>query len=384
MLPIPSGAGTATPQGNQCDWRLWSGRRLGCPPEGRVSCRWGPAVGHWPLSLPSRLPLLSALPAGRPLPPCSSGDRAESCPPLPGSALRTAHKPTHGPPQLPPPPPPPRRRSSCRFQSSSSTPRGVLPGQPPPRGHRRGPGAPLRPSPRLRVPRTSTLSRVRPLETWLSAPLLAPSDTQASVSLSPWNAGCTLVHPFRPLGRNSELLVVSDEGDTATWQRRSLSLRWASGQTAQTGTEANHARYVQAPRSRAPQHRCPGRPEASVCGDRTSRAVNPRKSTAGLSRLSPPQGQRGGGYRAAPRAAAWKTGRALGINGWMGGRCTMETTRHCWGNPETRGHRAPGLGDGVTSRDAMCGLGGRAASPCAHALGLRQEEGRAGLRCKSF
>ncbi|XP_028359609.1 nucleolar protein 14 [Phyllostomus discolor] len=54
--------------------------------------------------------------------------------------------------------------------------------------------------------------------------------------------GYTLVHPFRPLGRNSELLVVSDEDDTATWQRKSLSLRWAGGQTAQTGTEANHTR----------------------------------------------------------------------------------------------------------------------------------------------
>ncbi|XP_024429557.1 nucleolar protein 14 [Desmodus rotundus] len=54
--------------------------------------------------------------------------------------------------------------------------------------------------------------------------------------------GYTLVHPFRPLGRNSELLLVSNEEDTATWQRRSLSLHWASRQTAQTGTEANHTR----------------------------------------------------------------------------------------------------------------------------------------------
>ncbi|XP_059532823.1 nucleolar protein 14 [Myotis daubentonii] len=54
--------------------------------------------------------------------------------------------------------------------------------------------------------------------------------------------GYALVHPFRPLGRNSELLVVSDEGDAATWQRRSLSLHWASARHAQTETEANHAR----------------------------------------------------------------------------------------------------------------------------------------------
>lgn len=54
--------------------------------------------------------------------------------------------------------------------------------------------------------------------------------------------GYALVHPFRPLGRNSELLVVSDEGDAATWQRRSLSLHWASARHAQTETEANHTR----------------------------------------------------------------------------------------------------------------------------------------------
>lgn len=54
--------------------------------------------------------------------------------------------------------------------------------------------------------------------------------------------GYTLVHPFRPLGRNSELLLVSDEGDAATWQKRSLSLHWASARRAQTETEANHTR----------------------------------------------------------------------------------------------------------------------------------------------
>ncbi|KAM8802702.1 nucleolar protein 14 [Rhynchonycteris naso] len=54
--------------------------------------------------------------------------------------------------------------------------------------------------------------------------------------------GHTLVHPFRPLGKNSELLLVSDEEDKATWQRRSLSLHWAHRQKAQTRTEANHTR----------------------------------------------------------------------------------------------------------------------------------------------
>ncbi|XP_058402598.1 nucleolar protein 14 [Diceros bicornis minor] len=54
--------------------------------------------------------------------------------------------------------------------------------------------------------------------------------------------GYTLVHPFRAFGKNSELLLVSDEEDTATWQRKSLSLHWASGLRAQTKAEANHTR----------------------------------------------------------------------------------------------------------------------------------------------
>ncbi|CAK6433343.1 unnamed protein product [Pipistrellus nathusii] len=54
--------------------------------------------------------------------------------------------------------------------------------------------------------------------------------------------GYTLVPPFRPRGKHSELLVVSDEGDVATWQRGSLSLHWASARHTQTETEANHTR----------------------------------------------------------------------------------------------------------------------------------------------
>ncbi|XP_008576198.1 PREDICTED: nucleolar protein 14 [Galeopterus variegatus] len=54
--------------------------------------------------------------------------------------------------------------------------------------------------------------------------------------------GYTLVHPFRALGKNSELLLVSDKKDMATWQKTSLSLRWASGLRAWTTTEANHIR----------------------------------------------------------------------------------------------------------------------------------------------
>lgn len=54
--------------------------------------------------------------------------------------------------------------------------------------------------------------------------------------------GSTLVHPFRALGKNSELLVVSDKADVTTWQRGSLPLHWANRQSTLTATEANHTR----------------------------------------------------------------------------------------------------------------------------------------------
>uniref|UniRef100_A0A8C5K3D9 NOP14 nucleolar protein n=1 Tax=Jaculus jaculus TaxID=51337 RepID=A0A8C5K3D9_JACJA len=54
--------------------------------------------------------------------------------------------------------------------------------------------------------------------------------------------GSALVHPFRALGKNSELLLVSNKADVSTWQKGSLSLQWASKQSAPTAAEANHAR----------------------------------------------------------------------------------------------------------------------------------------------
>lgn len=59
-----------------------------------------------------------------------------------------------------------------------------------------------------------------------------------------WDSGSTLVHPFRALGKNSELLVVSDKADVASWQGGSLPLHWASRRSSLTATEANHTRYV--------------------------------------------------------------------------------------------------------------------------------------------
>lgn len=61
-------------------------------------------------------------------------------------------------------------------------------------------------------------------------------------SCRPGNSGYSLVPPFRALGKNAGLLWVSDAEDVATWQRRSLSLRWAGSWKAQTRTEANHTR----------------------------------------------------------------------------------------------------------------------------------------------
>lgn len=55
------------------------------------------------------------------------------------------------------------------------------------------------------------------------------------------------MHPFRALGKNSELLVVSDKADMATWRRGSLSLHWASRLSTVTATEANHRRCVWIP-----------------------------------------------------------------------------------------------------------------------------------------
>uniref|UniRef100_A0A8C6RZ18 NOP14 nucleolar protein n=1 Tax=Nannospalax galili TaxID=1026970 RepID=A0A8C6RZ18_NANGA len=54
--------------------------------------------------------------------------------------------------------------------------------------------------------------------------------------------GSALVHPFRALGKNSELLLVSDKADVATWQRGSLSLHWASRLSPKSATETNHIR----------------------------------------------------------------------------------------------------------------------------------------------
>lgn len=54
--------------------------------------------------------------------------------------------------------------------------------------------------------------------------------------------GLSPVHPFRALGKNSELLVVWEEEDVVSWQRSELSLLWAGAPNTQSRTEANHSR----------------------------------------------------------------------------------------------------------------------------------------------
>ncbi|KAM4854747.1 nucleolar protein 14 [Thomomys bottae] len=54
--------------------------------------------------------------------------------------------------------------------------------------------------------------------------------------------GSTLVHPFRALGKNSELLLVLDKVDIASWRGGGLSLHWATESSSLPAAEANHAR----------------------------------------------------------------------------------------------------------------------------------------------
>uniref|UniRef100_F7CL12 NOP14 nucleolar protein n=1 Tax=Ornithorhynchus anatinus TaxID=9258 RepID=F7CL12_ORNAN len=54
--------------------------------------------------------------------------------------------------------------------------------------------------------------------------------------------GYTLVHPFRPLGANLQLLSVSDKGDVATWRKKRLPLSLMNGLKESGETEKNHIR----------------------------------------------------------------------------------------------------------------------------------------------
>ncbi|XP_029447903.1 LOW QUALITY PROTEIN: nucleolar protein 14 [Rhinatrema bivittatum] len=54
--------------------------------------------------------------------------------------------------------------------------------------------------------------------------------------------GYTLVHPFRPHRKNSELLLVSNKEDMVTWHKKYLPLHAVNGLTKTSETEVNHYR----------------------------------------------------------------------------------------------------------------------------------------------
>ncbi|XP_019382018.1 PREDICTED: nucleolar protein 14 [Gavialis gangeticus] len=54
--------------------------------------------------------------------------------------------------------------------------------------------------------------------------------------------GYTLVHPFKLLGKNSELLMVSDKKDMETWQKQNLPLSIVTRLKESSKTEMNHFR----------------------------------------------------------------------------------------------------------------------------------------------
>ncbi|XP_051819881.1 nucleolar protein 14 [Antechinus flavipes] len=54
--------------------------------------------------------------------------------------------------------------------------------------------------------------------------------------------GYILVHPFKPLGRNSELLLVSSKDDMDTWPKRGLPLSRVNTLKESSETETNHIR----------------------------------------------------------------------------------------------------------------------------------------------
>ncbi|NXF35567.1 NOP14 protein, partial [Nyctibius bracteatus] len=55
--------------------------------------------------------------------------------------------------------------------------------------------------------------------------------------------GYTVVHPFTPVGKNSELLLVCDKKDLESWQKQNLPLSIVTRLKETSRTEMNHIRY---------------------------------------------------------------------------------------------------------------------------------------------
>lgn len=52
------------------------------------------------------------------------------------------------------------------------------------------------------------------------------------------------MHPFTPLGKNLELLLVCDKKDLESWQKQNLPLSIVTRLKEASRTEVNHIRYV--------------------------------------------------------------------------------------------------------------------------------------------
>lgn len=52
------------------------------------------------------------------------------------------------------------------------------------------------------------------------------------------------MHPFTPVGKNLELLLVCDEEDLRSWEKQNVPLSIVSRLKEASRTEINHTRYV--------------------------------------------------------------------------------------------------------------------------------------------
>lgn len=56
--------------------------------------------------------------------------------------------------------------------------------------------------------------------------------------------GYTVVHPFTPVGKNLELLLVCDKEDLKSWEKQNVPLSIVTRLKETSRTEINHTRYV--------------------------------------------------------------------------------------------------------------------------------------------
>lgn len=56
--------------------------------------------------------------------------------------------------------------------------------------------------------------------------------------------GYTVVHPFTPVGKNLELLLVCDKEDLKSWEKQNVPLSIVTRLKEASRTEINHTRYV--------------------------------------------------------------------------------------------------------------------------------------------